>query len=860
VYVFLASLRSDYYQGFRHQICIIDACANYIANLNEVQKMAAEGLPSGKPVKHREQLVLLAAKPGELAKNLTERQTGLFTHELMTALGEELDKRWPPDMSSLAENLDQRFSELRRQGIANQTPTYFWYRQGTSSKGSIGTIELTVKSSRKKHEQGSNSRIGHRNSLPRDVLITGRERETDYILSRLTDSSNYSVLAIDAVDGMAGIGKTALAVHAAHRMSSEYPEAQLFIDLHGYTAGQPPLEPIKALGSLLRMLGVAPERIPSTLDERAALWRSLLAELKAVIVLDNARSQEQIRPLLPGSPNCRVIITSRRRLVGLDNVKVLSLQTLQAHDAEQLLVELIGLERAKAEMNAVRRIAELSGFLPLAIHLAGNRLRYRKAWSLSFFAEKLADARLRLEALQAKSIGVAATFELSYSELSPEERTMFRRLGLHKGPSFTVHATAALYGSSERQAEKLLDILFEHHLVEETVAGRFQFHDLLRDYAVKLTNLDDPSDRNASIQRLMDYYFRTGYAADKAINPYGYRRNLEPADQANQEDLFTDRGQALNWLEAERLNLFAATRQADELGWHSYVCYFSQMMAHYLLVRGYTHEALELHANALNASLSIHDSIALALAHENMGSTYWEVGQFRDALTHFENALIIFCQSGDVQSEARLLDNIGFTFERTGEYATARSYLERSLEIRRNLSDLYGEAKTLNSLGAVYWREGNYSSALTCFEPALQIRKEILDQNGEMRTLNNIGFTFERLSSFPKSLSYLNQALELAEILKDRHVASTVYNNLGYLHVTMGKYRKARKYSERGLKLAREIGSIYEEARALDGIGRSLVGTGKKMLAADYFRQAMKLFEELGVPESHDIEQRLADL
>ena len=354
-------------------------------------------------------------------------------------------------------------------------------------------------------------------------LFTGRTIE----LAELDKIHDASTVVITAIDGMAGVGKTALAVQAAHQMVERYPDGQLFIDLHGYTAGVAPVEPGAALDWLLRSLGVPGDRIPAELDQRAGLYRSRLAEQRMVIVLDNAATEAQVLPLLPGAPGCVVLVTSRRRLPGLDHTHTLSLDTLPLLDAIALLRQTAGEDRLAGQPpELVAELVELCGHLPLAIRIAAARLRSHPTWDLTHLVRRLRDQQHRLVELQAGQRSVTAALDLSYQDLAADQQRAYRRLGLHPGPDIDQYAAAALLDATLREAGRLLEQLLEAHLLNEPTLGRYRFHDLTRAHAAHTATRDETDDGHTALDRLLDYYRHT--AAVAMDTAYPYEREYRP--------------------------------------------------------------------------------------------------------------------------------------------------------------------------------------------------------------------------------------------------------------------------------------------------------------------------------------------
>ncbi|MBN6054789.1 winged helix-turn-helix domain-containing protein, partial [Nonomuraea sp. RK-328] len=429
--------------------------------------------------------------------------------------------------------------------------------------------------------------------LPYDVAdFAGRSAQ----LVELCDGASRGV-TIRAIDGMAGIGKTALAVHAAHRLAERYPDGQLFVDLHAHTAGQRPLEPAEALEALLRQLGVPTERVPASMTERAALWRAELAGRRVLLVLDNAADTAQVRPLLPGASNCLVLITSRQRLTDLDGARTLSMDVLPLPDAVALFTGIVG-ERTAAEPEAVAEVLLLCGFLPLAVRIAATRLRHRPRWSVAHLAERLRDERRRLTELARSERGVAAAFTLSYRQLTDDQQRLFRLLGLYPGRDIEPHAAAALADLPVERTEDVLEDLLDAHMLQQRAFGRYLFHDLLRQYAAQLAAEQEPPHAgHEALTRLLGHHMSTASAAMDVLYPDSAHRRPRVERSAPPPVPLHDAPQALAWLDAERANLvLAADRDLAHTGPLATTLY------RYLYDHAHHDDALALYGKALRAA------------------------------------------------------------------------------------------------------------------------------------------------------------------------------------------------------------------------------------------------------------------
>jgi transcriptional regulator with XRE-family HTH domain len=398
-------------------------------------------------------------------------------------------------------------------------------------------------------------------SLPRDIAaFTGRQAELARLMGALAAAAaDGAVVGIHAIDGMAGIGKTAFAVHAAHRLAGCFPDGQFFLPLHAHTAGQHPVDPADALASLLLIAGVPAAQVPPGLEARAGLWRSQVAGKKILLLLDDAASHEQVEPLLPGTAGSLVLVTSRRRLTALDDAAVITLDPLPPAQAAALLARLAARARIGATDPAVGELTRLGGYLPLAIGMLARQLRHHPTWTAAGLAAELATARDRLAPMHAENVSVRAAFGLSYADLTAAQQRLFRRLGLVPGPSVDAYAAAALDGTSLDSARRRLDELYDQHLLAEPAPGRYLLHDLLREHARALTAADDPAESRAAEDRLLDYYAHAAAAADNHLPAWAVVHGRPPpGDPPAHAPGFSTFEQAAAWLETERPNLHAA--------------------------------------------------------------------------------------------------------------------------------------------------------------------------------------------------------------------------------------------------------------------------------------------------------------
>ncbi|MER5999713.1 BTAD domain-containing putative transcriptional regulator [Nonomuraea angiospora] len=649
--------------------------------------------------------------------------------------------------------------------------------------------------------------------LPYDIAdFAGRSVQ----LVELCEGASQAV-TIAAIDGMAGIGKTALAVHAAHRLADRYPDGQLFIDLHAHTAGQRPLGPAEALEALLRQLGVATERIPASMTERAALWRAELAGRHVLLVLDNAADTAQIRPLLPGASNSLVLITSRQRLTDLDAARTLSMDVLPLPDSVALFTGIVG-ERAAAEPEAVTEVLLLCGFLPLAVRIAATRLRHRPRWSVAHLAERLRDERRRLTELARSERGVAAAFTLSYRQLTADQQRLFRLLGLHPGRDIEPHAAAALADLPVERAEDLLEDLLDAHMLQQRAFGRYTFHDLLRRYAAQLAAEQEPPHvGQAALTRLLGHQLSTASAAMDVLYPDSAHRRPRIERTAPPPVPLQDAPQALAWLDAERANLvLAADRDLTHTGLLATTLY------RYLYDHAHHDDALALYGKALQAARRREDPTGEGRALTDLGWVYQVQGSHDVARDHFQRALAACRTSEDLRGQARALVGIGQVSADEGEHERAREANLRALELFREIGDRFGEAVTLDYLGIVHERLGQYARAADLHRQSLALSREIDSRGGEADALDNLGVACTRLGRHAEARDHHEQALELYRRFGYRRGEAKALNNLAEVAATTGDPGQAVRLHTAALDLAVELNNPGEEKRARQALARLL--------------------------------------
>ncbi len=684
--------------------------------------------------------------------------------------------------------------------------------------------------------------------LPRDIAaFTGRRQELQELVDAAIEAAESDgVVGIYAIGGMAGIGKTALAIHAAYQILPQFPDGQLFADLHGYTDGQAPAEPGEILGMFLRRLGVDAADLPASVDERSGMLRDRLASKRVLMVLDNAATESQVRPLLPGAGASLVVITSRDSLAGLCEVdERIGLDVLPADQATGLLASLIGPERAGAEPEALRQVRDYCGCLPLALWIAGQNLAVRPFWTVAQFARMLTDERDRLDALEVGDRQVRSVFMVSYLQLPESDARMFRLLGLHPGPDFHVSAAASLAGIDAANAGRVLDRLARAHLIIDNASGRFGMHDLLRLCARQICgNGESQASIDAALMQLVKHFSELVQSVDASLSSQQRRAAAGTAVQAG-TSLITW-GQALAIFETERLNLLSVLGLAAGQGWHEQVRQLSESMANPLLLLRRLDDLLRVSEIALCDAREAGNTAASATALRWHGTAYAGLRRFDDAIICFQDALAICEETGDRDGEGRMLNNLGSAYQEMRRFDDAIAWYEDALAICQETGDRLGQGRTLSNLGLAHSELRQFDQAIACHQQALAIRREAGDRLGEGRTLSNLGLAYSGLQRFEQAITCHQDALVIFREARDRYGEGHVLANLGLAHTGSQKFEQAIAYYQDALVHFREVGDPHEEGQALVSLGTVYSKLGQPDRAAACWKEAAKAMNEAG--------------
>jgi tetratricopeptide (TPR) repeat protein/transcriptional regulator with XRE-family HTH domain len=682
-----------------------------------------------------------------------------------------------------------------------------------------------------------------RNDLPLDAQgFSGRRDEVAAVLAMT------STARLVAIDGMAGVGKTALAVHLAHRLTSLYPDGQLFLDLHGFTPGHDPVPPGEALRMLLAALGVAATRVPDGTEERAALWRSELAFRRAIAVLDNAADAAQVLPLLPGAGPSLVIITSRRRMVALADAHAISLDVLPPGDAAELFAAAVGDARAdKSPVTA--EVLRQCGHLPLALRVAAARMRHRPAWTASTLVDRLRDG----------DFGTEAVFAMSTRQLDPAQRRMFRLIGLVPTADVDAHAASALSGMPFDNARAVLDDLVDAHLLQEAVPHRYRQHDLIRGYARSLASTEDSADNlRQAIRRLFDFYLATATAAIAITYPELSRlRVRRPAPDCSAVR-FESHDQAITWLDTERANLLSVAESAADHGEPAHAAALSSVLYPYLDAHALHAEALVLSTEALRATRALADTAGEAEALLDCVTMNWRQGRHGEAEDRCRRALAIERASGNEYGEARALNGLANVCYARREYDAALEYFTSALTRFQRVHDRLYEAVVLGNLGVLYASLGRLDLAESQHRRALAIHRETGSRGGQATALTNLGHVHVLQGKYEEARSCYHQALDTNRELGYASGEADDLNGLGQLARLTGDSARAIHDHTEALAIAQDVGNQHEWARALEGLARAHWELGHTALAHEHAVNAHERYVLMGSPEADDLAELLA--
>jgi tetratricopeptide (TPR) repeat protein len=664
--------------------------------------------------------------------------------------------------------------------------------------------------------------------LPPELTgFTGRTAELDRLRPALHHGRRGGgPVVISAITGMAGVGKTQLAIHAAHLIAQEQRfDRVLFVNLRGFhpDPAQPPADPAAVLDGFLRLLGVAGHRIPHDLAARTAAYRDRLAGTHTLVVLDNAATADQIRPLLPDTPGCPTLVTSRRALTDLHPATHLTVDVFTPDEATAFLTGAAPQVPTGTDPNAAARIAHRCGYLPLALGLVAGHIRATPGWTLTDHADRL-DERHRDRRLDD---GVELALDLSYRHLPADQQRLLRLMALHPGQDLDAYAAAALIGRELSTTRSHLDHLCGDHLLQQGTPGRYTLHDLVRAYATSRAGDEDrPADRRAALTRLFDYNLATAATAMDTLHPGEAHRRPRIFPIGTPIPALPEPDAARAWLDTERPNLVAVAVHTATHGWPSHATRLSAILYRYLH-GGHHTDGLIVHSHAHHAAQDTGDKTEQAHALTNLGAAHMGLGRYGPAAEHYERALALFQQTGDPAGKARALGNLGTIEVRLSRFHPAADHLEQALTLYRQAGDRTGEARALNNLGIVEARLGRYGAAADHHAQALTLCRQAGDRTGEILGLNSLGEVEGRLGRYGPAAEHLQRALTLCRRAGDRTGEAWTLDGLGTLHSHLGQPVQAADHHEQALTIFREIGDRDGEAWALNGLGEAAHTAGR---------------------------------
>jgi DNA-binding SARP family transcriptional activator len=741
-----------------------------------------------------------------------------------------------------------------------------------------------------------------RSTLPYDLRdFTGREEEMSRLLGFVEESERSGPLIV-AIDGMGGSGKTSLAVRAAHQLADRYPDAQLYLDLRGFTPGEQPLSSATAAVTLLRMLGTPGKWIPDDAEGRTALWRKMTTRYRMILLLDNVVDEAQVRPLLASSVGTLILVTSRSLLVDLDATHCVSLGTMLPRDSVALVSRVLEDRRAKAEPEAVAELAELCGHLPLALRIASARLRKRPRWTVRYLVDRLRDDAQRLAELSVGERSVEVTLRLSYEGLDAENRQAFRLLGQHPASELDVYAAAALLDKGIREAEEILEHLLDMHLVQQHEAGRYVFHDLVRSFAHNLSRLvapdrgggrseaaDEASQEAAgAVHRLIAFCQAATDVACDLIFPGRARTERPEPDFVAELPPMRTPGQARAWFEREEDSLLAAISLAYRWGMDRQGALLAGNVVFQVDLRGRLEEFAELSRTAVVASRRLGDRVLLRLSLSNLAVADWKLGRFAEGIAVAEEAYRLALDLGDRRGEAKDTGVLGLLLSALGRFDEALPRLEQSIALKRELGAERAEAESLTNLSNLYAGWGRYTEAAQAAARAVHLARRIGADDKEIEGLTDLALAKLGLEDVEGAAAALGQARDLASgVISPADISlllalsadaadqqgehgqarewaeaaleqdglsgapvreATVRNVIAHLYQRRGEYAMALELHREAHRAASAVGYRIQEAHALQGMAAAMEALGDVARAREHQARADEAFDAMSVP------------
>ncbi|MFI9813891.1 protein kinase domain-containing protein [Saccharothrix variisporea] len=654
--------------------------------------------------------------------------------------------------------------------------------------------------------------------------FVGREAELA-LLAALVDepAANGGPVVITTVAGGGGVGKTALAVHWAHRVADRFPDGQLYLDLRGFAPSGAPMVPGEAVRTLLDSFRVPTERIPSGLDAQAALYRSLLAGRRMLVLLDNARDADQVRPLLPGTAGCLVVVTSRNQLTGLVTghaARHVPIDVLPEPEARALLVARLGADRVAAEPRAVDELLAHCGGLPLALSIVAGRVQTDPHLPLSTVAAELREERLSALDDDDPAVSLPTVLSWSYDALTPDQTRVLGLLAVAPGPDIALPAAVNLVGLPVARTRAVLRGLRRMSLVDQDIAGRYRMHDLVRQYAVDRAERDLPrADREAALRRLVGYYLHTAHTAEQLIPPPRPPIDLGLPAPAHRRPL-ADEAEALAWFAAEHACLLAAQRLAAAQGWHEAVWQAAWTLSRFHQRKAHHHDDLAVWEAAVRAAAHLDGPAVHAAVHRRLGHALVWTGRVEESFDHLHQALTWAERAGDRHEQAHAHQTLAVHWAQRGEDERALTHSAAALDLFRALGEPVWEAVALNGAGFLHARLGDFEKAREYCEASLRLSARHANREGEAEALDSLGYIAHQTGDHLRAVDHYRRALDILRDLGDNHMHAYALRALGHPLTALGRHDEARAVWRQALALFEGLprASDVEEVRRLLGL------------------------------------------
>ncbi|HZM76877.1 MAG TPA: tetratricopeptide repeat protein [Candidatus Limnocylindrales bacterium] len=698
--------------------------------------------------------------------------------------------------------------------------------------------------------------------LPQDLAaFTGRSAELEQLRRALRPTKQGGgPVVISAIAGMAGVGKTQLAIHAGHLLTRENALTRvLFVNLRGFhpDPAQPPADPAAVLDGFLRLLGVPGQQIPQDLEARTTAYRDRLAGTRTLVVLDNAADAAQVRPLLPDTPGCLALVTSRRSLTDLQPATHLTVDVFTPDEAVEFLTRALPEVPVGSDPGAIARIAHRCGHLPLALGLVAGHIHRTPGWTLTDHADRL-DERHRDRQLDTS---IAVALDLSYQHLPADQQRLLRLAAQHPGQDIDAYAAAALAGTGLAAARDHLRRLFRDHLLQQATADRYSFHDLVRAYAVSRAGDEDPpAQRRAALTRLFDFY--RAAAATAMDVAYPYERQLRPTvpPAATPIPDLADRNPAMLWLDAELTNLLAAAQHAGDHGWPEHTWHLFATVDLHLRTRGRHREAQTLHEQALHLAQRLGNHEAEMNALSCLGHVHQMQGRYELAVDHYAPALRIAQEIGDSTREMKALFGLGYLHHLRGRYEQALDHYTRASLIAGDIGDHYGVLDSVYYLGYLHWIMGRHEQAYDHFQRALYSAEKTGDRSRELAPLNGLGHVHRVLGRHGQAADCYRQVLDVARELGSGNWQFEALQGMGRLDLATGRSDLALIHHEQALQCAIDLAQTPDQVRAYDGLGHAHYALGRHDQARRHWQQALDMLTAIGTEHTDDIETTAAQI